>query len=153
MPRSQVAAIGQYDVNAPVGAAAADKVEVLQFRQRSKHGGNLQFRFEPATQFGGQDEDAESDVEVSVEVSEDGVTFVATTATDNGAAVTDEAVVALSSADFHVRLRSNLDNYVRVLARSTGLKASRLGIQVRGDADLELVREGQDLTAKGPEGF
>lgn len=152
MPKTQVAAVSNYDVNAPVAVAAAGKVEVLRLRQRYARGANLRFGFEPVSQFGGADEEAESDVEVSVQVSANGTSWSATTASNNGAAVTDEAIVRLSSTDFQVRLRAGVDLYCRVIARSTGLKASRLHIQVRGNEDVDVVSEGQDLRAKGPTG-
>lgn len=152
MPRSQVAAISHFDVNAPHAPVAASAVTVLILRERYGRGGKLNFRFEPKTQFGGHDEDAESDVEVSVDVSPDGVTYAATTASNNLVAVAAVTVPALEARDFTIALRRGTDAYVRVRARSVQFKASRLGIDVRGAEDLELVQEGQDLRTKGPIG-
>jgi len=151
MPKSQVAAVSNYDVNFPVGAAAADQVPVLALRSRFGRGGKITFRIEPTSGFGGENEDAESDVEVSIEVSADGVTFTPTTAANNGVAVTDEAIPALTHGEFEINLRQGLDNVVRVQGRGTD-RGSRVHIQVRGNSDLDLVFEGQDLSAKGPTG-
>lgn len=152
MPRSQVAAVSHYDVNAPHAPTAAGKVPVLVLRERYGRGGKVTLHIEPKSQFGGHDEEAESDVEVSVEVSPDGVTFAATTAANNLTAVTDVTIGRLQARDFVVALRRGTDAYVRVTARAVQFKASRLGIDVRGNEDLELVQEGQDLRTKGPIG-
>lgn len=151
MPKSQVAAISNYDVNFPVGAAAADQVEALVLRTRFGRGGKVTFRIEPTSNFGGQNEDPESDVEATIQVSEDGITFVDTTATDNGAAVVDEAIQALTHGEFEINLRQGLDNFVRVKGRGV-TRGARVHVQVRGNEMLDLVREGQDLSAKGPTG-
>jgi len=151
MPKSQVAAVSNYDVNFPVGAAAADQVVALKLRSRFGRGGKVTIRIEPTSSFGGQNEDAESDVEVTVQVSEDGVTFANTTAANNGVAVVDEAVVALTHKEFEIGLRQGKDVFVQVKGRGI-TRGARVHIQVRGNEDLDLVQEGQDLSAKGPTG-
>jgi hypothetical protein len=143
MPQKQVAAVTVYDVNAPVV-----KDTVLVLRMRESRGGKVTFSFKPTTGFGGLDESPENDAEVNVEVSEDGTSYVATTAPNNGTAVTDEAVPALTEQTFEVSLRAGTDNYVRV--RASG--GTRLQIQTRPNENLELVQEGQDLRDKGPIG-
>ena len=143
MPETQVAAVSVYDVNAP-----AVKDTVLVLRLRESRGGKITFRFKPTTGFGGLNEAPENDAEVNVEVSTDGVSFAATTAPNNGVAVTDAAVPALTEQQFEVSLRAGTDVFVRVQASG----GTRLQIQVRPNHDLELVQEGQDLRTKGPIG-
>lgn len=143
MPQKQVAAVSVYDVNAPAVAAT-----VLVLRQRFARGGKVLFNFRPTTSFGGHDETAENDATVSLEVSDDGTTFVATTAAANLAVVTDEVVGALTERTFEIALRQGVDNFVRVVA----LGGTRLQIQVSPNHDLELVQEGQDLRDRGPTG-
>ena len=143
MPEKQVAAVSVYDVNAP-----AVKATVLVLRLRESRGDKIVFNFKPTTGFGGLDEAPENDAEVNVEVSPDGVSFIPTTAQENGEAVTDEAVLALTNRTFEVSLQAGTDIFVRVQASG----GTRLQIQVRPNENLELVQEGQDLRAKGPIG-
>lgn len=143
MPQKQVAAVSVYDVNAPSVAAT-----VLVLRSRFGRGGKVRFNFRPTTGFGGFDEAAENDATVSLEVSQDGVSFSATTASDNLAVVTDEVVGALTDKTFEIALRQGVDDFVRVVASG----GTRLQIQVQPNEDLEIVQEGQDLRAKGPTG-
>ena len=143
MPETQVSAVSVYDVNAPVV-----KDTVLVLRLRESRGGKVLFSFRPTTGFGGHDEAPENDAEVNVEVSDDGVSYAATTAANNGTAVTDEAVPALTEQTFEVSLRAGTDTFVRVQASG----GTRLQIQTRPNENLEVVQEGQDLRSKGPIG-
>ncbi len=90
----------------PVSVVGAPGDVVLRFEVFQ--GGRQEFRFESA--------DAEEDVTVSVEVSEDGVSFDATTAGNNNEAVTNEVILPRTSRNFTVLLRAVLDNLVRVRA-------------------------------------
>ena len=119
MPRTQAAHVATYQFGAP-----GTKTAVLAFEVRQ--GGRQEFRFESA--------DADEDVTVSVEVSEDGSSFVATTAADNVEAVTDEVIKPRTSRNFSVLLRAGKDLFVRVLASGD----DRGEVQIRGPAELEI---------------
>ena len=117
MPRRQAAAVDVYDFGAPAAVATVLDFKVLQ-------GGKLDLCFENLEA---------PDLTVSVEVSEDGVTYAATTAADNLAVVTDEVVAGGCNKDFTVLARQDLDNYVRVRA----LGGTRANMQVRPDGVLQ----------------
>lgn len=122
MPLSQVANIGVYDFGAPTAIAT-----VLIFRVKGKTGGKLSLKFE--------NPDGVNDGTVSVEVSADGVTYAATTAGNNLAAVTSVAVPRRTAKDATILLRRDTDAWMRVRA----LGACRMQLQIRGDAILEPV--------------
>ncbi len=118
MPRRQAAAVDVYDFGAPAAEAT-----VLDFKV--KQGGKLDLMFENLEG---------NDLTVSVEVSEDGTSYAATTAANNLAAVTDEVIAAATNKDFTILARQDLDNYVRVLASG----ATRANMQVRPDGVLQI---------------
>ena len=134
MPKSQVAAVSNFDVGAPLEEAV-----VLKWKLRNFHGGKVTFRFEHAA--------GDGTPLVSVQVSEDGASFIDTTATDNLAAVVDEAIPPLQNKEFVVGLRSGEDNFVQVLASGGD---ARLHVQVRGHEILDVLQEGEDLSLLGP---
>ena len=123
MPRTQAAHVPTYQFGA-VGVAGAPDDVVLRFEVFQ--GGKQELRFEGS--------DADVDLDVSVEVSDDGVTFVPTTVADNGEAVTNEIIKPRTSRNFSVNLRAGKDNFMRV--RATG--SDRGELQIRGPGELEI---------------
>ena len=123
MPRTQAAHVPTYQFGA-VSVPGAPGDEVLKFE--TFQGGRQQLRFEAS--------DAENDVTVSVEVSEDGVSFNATTVANNLTAVTNEVILPRTSREFTVLLRAGLDNFMRV--RASG--GDRGELQIRGPGELEI---------------
>jgi len=120
MPQTQTAQVALYDFGAPAGALA----EVLKFRARK--GGKLDLKLEnPGVEA----------FNASVQVSADGTTWAATTAANNGTAVTNLAVPAKQSKEATINLRDGQDNFVRVLANG-GVRGQ---IQIRPDSLLEIV--------------
>jgi len=121
MPQSQVAVVQAYDFGAPAVAG-----EVLKFR--TKRGGKLQLSFENS--------EGLNDGTVSVEVSEDGTTFVATTAANNLVAVTNEVIKRGTHREFAILLRHEKDVYFRVTASGQ----TRMNVQIRSDQVLEIEK-------------
>lgn len=134
MPRSQVAAVSNYDVGVPLVEAP-----LLRWKLRNFFGGKLTFRFEHAA--------GDATPQVSIQVSEDGASFVDTTATDNLVAVVDEAIPPRQNKSFEIGLRSGEDNFVQVIGFGGD---ARLHIQVDGNEKLDTLLEGPDLSALGP---
>lgn len=120
MPRTQVGQVSSY----PFGAPAATGT-VLVFKSRDRTGGPVNFLFETP--------DADGDITVSVEVSPDGITYVATTAGHHGVAVTAEVILPRTRRDFTVALRATVDNFVRI--RASG--SDRGSVQIRANEGLE----------------
>lgn len=120
MPQSQVAAVQNYDFGAPVVEA-----EVLRFSVKT--GGKLALRFENT--------EGEADGEVTVQVSDDNVTF-ADTAAENLVAVANEAIQRGTHKDYTILLRAGVDNYFRVQAAG----GCRMVMQVRSDMDLGIEK-------------
>lgn len=88
-------------------AAPAVAASVLKFRVM--RGGQVTLRF--------GNEDGEADITVSAEVSVDNVTYAATTAGNNGEAVTGVTVKRKQAPkSFTVRLRPSIDNYLSIKA-------------------------------------
>ncbi len=127
MPRTQAAHVPTFQFGA-VGTPGAPGDVVLRFRV--KQGGRQELRFENAL--------ADEDLTVSVEVSSDGSSFVATTAADNIEAVTDEVIKPRTSRNFTVLLRAGQDKFMRVRASSAG--GERGELQIRGAAELEIEK-------------
>ena len=134
MPKSQVASVSNFDVGVPLVEAV-----ILKWKLRFFHGGKLTFRFEHAA--------GDATPQVSIQVSEDGSSFVDTTATDNLAAVVDEAIPPLQNKEFEVGLRSGEDNFVQIVAFGGD---ARLHIQLRGHEILDVLQDGEDLSQLGP---
>lgn len=123
MPRTQAAHVPTYQFGAGAVSGAPDDV-VLRFEVFQ--GGRQELRFESA--------DAEEDVTVSVEVSEDGTSWNATTAANNNEAVTNEVIKPRTSRNFTVMLRAQKDLFMRVRA----IGSDRCELQIRGPAELEI---------------
>jgi hypothetical protein len=122
MPQSQVAKRDVYDFGAPAAEAV-----VLKFRV--PRGGKLDLNFENS--------EGVADGEVTVQVSEDGVTYADTTAAANLVAVANEAVQRGCRKSFAgVLLREGLDNYMQVQA----LGGCRMNLQMVKDQNLEIVQ-------------
>lgn len=122
MPQNQIATQGHYDFGAPVTEG-----EVLRFRTRDNRGGKLQLLFE--------NPDGESDGVVTVQVSPDGTTWADTTAAANLEAVADVTVERRCSRQAEILIRPNEDAFMRVQASG----GTRMALQIRGDAILEIV--------------
>lgn len=118
MPKSQVASVANFDFGAPAVAA-----EVLRFKV--KQGGKLAIKVE--------NPEGVADAVVSLLVSEDGSSFAALVANENGEVVTDEAVVRRESREFNIYLRQGVDNYLQVTASGS----TRVQFQIRGDAIMD----------------
>jgi hypothetical protein len=116
MPRSQVASVANYDFGAPKAEG-----EVLRFALREGHGGNLPLTFENL---------ALTDGEVTVQVSEDGTSFV----DHDNADLVNLAVPAKHEVNDVMGLRQGKDNFVRLLA----VGGIRMRMQVRRDANLQI---------------
>lgn len=78
-------------------------------------------------------------LDVTLQVSADGVTWANTSAANNGDAVVNEAVARTAAVDFSVLLRQDTDNYLRLVARGTGGE-SRGQMQLRGRPALDIVQ-------------
>jgi hypothetical protein len=109
---------GVYEFGATVGGAAA-----LQFAVK-RPGGILQCSVEAY----------DVATTISIQVSEDGTTWVATTVASNGIAVTSQQVVAGGVYNFSLRLRDNKDNYMRLVPAAG---AGRGIMRVHGDGILD----------------
>jgi hypothetical protein len=120
MPQNQVANIAVFDFGAPAATAT-----VLKFRAKPNVGGKLDLKFENS--------DGANQITVSVEVSADNVTYAATTAGNNLAAVTNLAVPRKVSKEATILLRRGVDLYLRVTASGS----ARGQLQMRGDPILE----------------
>jgi hypothetical protein len=119
MPRLQTAQVANYDFGAPSVSA-----EVLRFK--APQGGFLRGVFANL---------GDTDLTVSVEVSKDNVTFAATTAPNNGQAVTAVVVPSRQSRDFKINLRHEQDAFIKVLA-SGGVRGE---LQLRDDCHLDII--------------
>jgi hypothetical protein len=128
MPQLQVANIGTYDFGAAAAAGAPGDV-VLSFRKRPGYGGKLVLTFENPP------DNPDGSLTVSVEVSDDGVTYAATTAGNNLVAVTNAVVIARQHRTFELGLRTD-DNFMRV--RASG--SLRGILMIHGDEMLEIIR-------------
>lgn len=127
MPQLQVANIGTYDFGAAAAAGAPGDV-VLSFRKRPGLGGKLVLTFENPP------DNPDGSLTVSVEVSEDGTSYAATTAANNLVAITSAVVLARQHRTFELGLRVD-DNFMRV--RATG--SLRGILQIRGDEKLDII--------------
>jgi hypothetical protein len=121
MPKSQVAAVQNFDVGLP-----ATEGEVLKFRV--VHGGKVSMRFENA--------EGLYDGTVSVQVSPDGSTWADTTDADNLKGVVDEVIPQVEHRDYTLLLREGVDTHMRVV----GLGETRLQVQIRADMNLETLK-------------
>lgn len=119
MPRLQTAQVANFDFGAPAVSA-----QVL--RLKARQGGKLDGVF---TNLG------DTDLTVSIQVSDDNVTFAATTAANNLAAVTNLVIPARQSREVLISLRQGEDNFVRVMA-SGGVRGE---FQVRDSARLDVL--------------
>lgn len=120
MPRLQSAQVANYDFG-----ATAVSGEVLRFK--AGQGGKLRGVL---TNLG------DTDLIVSVQVSSDNITFVATTAANNLQAVTGLVIPPRQSRDVLVGLRQAKDAFIRVLA-SGGVRGE---LQLRDDCQLDVLR-------------
>lgn len=148
MPGTQIATMGNFDFGAP-----ATEGEVLRFLVKHKQGGKLILTFENPS--GGA-----NDITVSVEVAPpvndppgDGQvlapdTFVATTAANNLAAITDLLVAKNTTREATILLRPGIDVFMRVTAAG----ASRGILQIRGDDILEPAWSNQFASPSVPIG-
>lgn len=109
---------GVYEFGATPGGVAA-----LQFAVKDP-GGILQCRVEAY----------DAACTFSIQVSEDGTTWVATTAASNGTAVTSKVVNPGGLFDFSLRLRNNKDNYMRLVP---AVGSGRGIMSVHGDGILD----------------
>lgn len=123
MPRTQVASIGTYDFGAPTAEGV-----VLQFRKKDGVGGRLQLTFE-------NPEDSVANLEVTVQVGEDGTTWADTSAANNLTAIANQTIVRKAHRTYEMLLRT-IDNYFRVQA----VGATRGILQMRGDQKLEITQ-------------
>lgn len=122
MPQGQVAQGSHYPFGAP--AALAD---VLMFKAKGNSGGRVVMTFEAP--------DATKNLTVSVEVSDDGTTFVPTTAGENLTAVTAEVIKPRTQRTFEVLLRATTDKWMRI--RASG--SDRGGVTIKGNEFLDLM--------------
>ena len=127
MPQLQVANIGTYDFGARVTAGAPGDV-VLSFRKRPGQGGKLILTFENPP------DNPDGSLTVSVEVSEDGTTYAATTVANNLVAITNAVVLARQHRTFELGLRVD-DNFVRVRA----IGSLRGILMIHGDELLDII--------------
>lgn len=80
--------------------------------------------------------EAEDDAStVSLQVSPDGTTWAATTANDNGQALTSAALVAGGTLDFSVNIRHQRDNYIRWI-----VVGAPVTLELRGEEKLDIVQ-------------
>lgn len=127
MPTPQVANIGTYDFGAAVAAGAPGDV-VLVFRKKPGQGGKVRMTF-----VNPPDNPAGS-LTVSVEVSEDGTSYAATTAANNLVAITNHVLPSRTNKNFELLLRVD-DAFMRVRA----IGALRGQLLFHGDEMLDIV--------------
>lgn len=120
MPAAQVANIGTFPFGAPAAVAT-----VLKFRTKPNASGKLDLKFENT--------EGANALTVSVEVSADNITYAATTAGNNLAAVTNVSVPRKVSKEATIIIRRGVDLYMRITA-SGGASGQ---VQIRGDPILE----------------
>lgn len=139
MPQSQAARRSHYQFGAVSAGATDDEAEVLCFRRKFNQGGDLRMLFEAP--------DAAKTVSVTVQVSQDGTTWLDTTAAENGEAVVDEDVLPKTQRDFTVHMRPKLDEYIRILARGN----DRGGVTITGN-ELQEIKNQDRLSLGGGSG-
>jgi len=122
MPQGQVAQGSHYQFGAP--AALAD---VLMFKAKGNSGGRVVLTFEAPV--------ATNNLTVSVEVSDDGAAWNATTTAENLVAVTAEVIKPKTARTFEVLLRATTDKWMRI--RASG--SDRGGVTIKGNEFLDLV--------------
>ena len=115
MPYPQTAQVAVAAFGAPVVAAP-----VVSFSAAS--GGNVIMTFSNPVD--------DASLVVSVQVSADNATFVATSANNNLVAITSEVILPRTSRTFTINLRGNKDSFFRVVA-SGGVRGE---LHWRGDA-------------------
>lgn len=142
MPKSQVAAQAVYDFNAPNTADA-----VIAWRVRNNQGGKVRLKFtRPVTT---PDPAADSrTLTVSLQVAPLSAgapgTFIATTAANNIAAVTNETITQQGiERSFEILLRPNVDAFLLVKA-SGGCRGQ---VIIDSDVGLDLWRSSGGLPA------
>ncbi len=101
MPQSQAARRAHYQFGAAQQGTTDDEAMVLLFQRKFNQGGDLRCLFETP--------DATQDIEVTLQVSPDGITFTDVTALENGEAVVAEVIKPRTMRDFTVHLRPKLD--------------------------------------------
>ena len=125
MPNNQIAKVSSYPFGCPSAYSAEGE---LVFRARI--GGVVEMMF--------CNNEGDEDLTVAVQVSTDGVTWAATTAQNNGQAVTDVVVKAKTkSIAYTLNIRPTVDNYVRV--RGKGRVPAELQMRGGDVAALELL--------------
>lgn len=127
MPSLQVANIGTFDFGAPVASGAPGDV-VLVFRKRAGHGGKV------ALTFINPPDNPDGTLTVSVETSEDGSSYAATTSAAHLVAITAATLTARTKKTFEQLWRVD-DNFIRVRA-SGGLRGQLL---IHSDTLLDIV--------------
>jgi hypothetical protein len=120
MPREQVATVAVYD-----------------FGPSPVNGDSLRWRVKRGTRLVGKVEvqGTDTDVTYTIQVSNDGSTWTATTVNDHGVVLTNVVVRAGGSHDFVLNLRQGRDLYLR-LSSSGG----RANLQLRGGQWLEELK-------------
>ncbi len=126
MPQSQAARRAHYQFGAALAGATDDDATVLQFRRKFTQGGDLRFLFETP--------DANRDIEVTVQMSVDGIVWTDTTVAAHGLAVVDEVLKPRTQKDFTVHMRPKLDEFMRIVARG----ADRGGVSITGNELIEI---------------
>ena len=121
MPASQIAKVDLYDFGAPAAEAVVLSFSVL-------NGGKCTLRFE--------NPEGVADGEVTVQVSDDGVTYADTSAANNLVAVANEAIPQKQWKEYVILLRQTQDAFMRVQA----VGGTRMQLQIRKDAKLEIVQ-------------
>lgn len=139
MPQSQAARRSYYQFGAAPEGASNDDAEVLRFQRKFNEGGDLHLLFEAP--------EAENDLSVTVQVSEDGSTWNDTTAAQNGAAVVDESLSPKTRRMFTISVRPKLDEYIRILARGS----DRGGVTVTGN-EIQEIKNQDRLSLGGGSG-